>query len=89
MNTRERQPSDEGLREISAIRAWLLRIWGPANSWDNPLTGTRYDPVVRRHREEQQRAERTARRAARRRTHQERQFAAAHHGDDHYTPDVA
>ena len=34
-------------REINPVRAALLRIWGPAESWDNPLTGTKYDPALR------------------------------------------
>lgn len=38
--------SDAEFRPISPVRAALLRIWGPADSWDNPLTGTRYDPAL-------------------------------------------
>lgn len=39
-------------RPIGAVHATLLRMLGPADSWDNPLVGTRYDPrvsVQRRH----------------------------------------
>jgi len=30
---------------IGRVQAALLRVWGPADSWDNPLAGTKYDPV--------------------------------------------
>ena len=36
---------DEGLKPIGRVQGTLLRIWGPADSHDNPLVGTRYDPV--------------------------------------------
>jgi hypothetical protein len=51
----------EGLRHINPIRARLLMVFGPADSWDNPLCGTKYDPLVRQHREHQRRAERRLR----------------------------
>jgi len=35
------------LLRVNRVKAWALMIWGPADSWDNPLCGTRYDPVVR------------------------------------------
>ena len=35
------------LRQMNPVRAALLRVWGPAESWDNPLTGTKYDPALR------------------------------------------
>jgi hypothetical protein len=47
MQLHRNPPDDEGLAPIGRWRGTLLRIWGPADSWDNPLVGTRYDPVVR------------------------------------------
>lgn len=45
---------DEGeLRPIGRISAALLRVYGPADTPDNPLTGTRYDPVLRARRDMQ------------------------------------
>jgi len=32
---------------MSRLQGTLLRIWGPSDSWDNPLVGTRYDPALR------------------------------------------
>jgi hypothetical protein len=45
--------SDPGhdFRPINPVRAALLRVWGPAESWDNPLTGTKYDPTLRAERQ--------------------------------------
>jgi hypothetical protein len=37
-------------------------IWGPAQSWDNPLMGTLFDPVVKQHRELARREARRERR---------------------------
>ncbi len=37
---------DPRFRPINKVQATLLRVWGPADSWDNPLTGTRYDPAL-------------------------------------------
>jgi hypothetical protein len=34
----------ERYRPINPVYATLLRMWGPADSWDNPLVGTRFDP---------------------------------------------
>jgi hypothetical protein len=47
MKNRQNHPEDENLRRINPIRAMLLKVWGPADSWDNPLSGTRYDPVLK------------------------------------------
>jgi hypothetical protein len=52
---------------ISRIKAWALRIWGPANSPENPLTGTRFDPVFLEHKDEE-RARTRRLRAARKRS---------------------
>ena len=38
---------DEGLKPMSRLQGTLLRIWGPSDTWDNPLVGTRYDPALR------------------------------------------
>jgi hypothetical protein len=46
-----RHPEDESLRPINPFRAMLLKVWGPADSWDNPLTGTKYDPVLKQRRQ--------------------------------------
>jgi hypothetical protein len=35
----------EGLKPISRVRGVLLQVWGPADSWDSPLAGTRYDSI--------------------------------------------
>jgi hypothetical protein len=51
MQLRGKLVEDEGLRPIGRVRSTLLRIWGPADSWDNPLVGTRYDPVRRTQRQ--------------------------------------
>lgn len=42
---------DDGLRPITRRRAWMIMCLGPASSWDNPLNGTRYDPIRRQHRD--------------------------------------
>jgi hypothetical protein len=63
---------DEGLKPISRLQGTLLRIWGPADSHDNPLVGTKYDPVrqvqrqhddleYRRHRSEERKQRRDLR----------------------------
>ena len=44
------EPEQE-FRPMHPMRAALLRIWGPADSWDNPLTGTKYDPALRAQRQ--------------------------------------
>ena len=47
MQLRRKSSYDEGLKPIGRVQGTLLRIWGPADSWDNPLVGTRYDPSLR------------------------------------------
>jgi len=42
---------DDGFIPIGRVRGTLLRIWGPADSWDNPLAGTRYDPTLQAQRQ--------------------------------------
>src|SRR6476661_1107306 len=95
MRSRPKHPLEEGLEHINPVRARLLKVFGPADGWDNPLVGTQYDPAVRqkieierRHereacREEHRRAPRTRpRRASRagRALHPRRRLAAAPHG---------
>jgi hypothetical protein len=46
MQLRRRPAEDEGLKPIGRLEGTLLRIWGPADSWDNPLVGTKYDPAL-------------------------------------------
>ena len=83
MGKREERISDTELRPISWFRAHALMIWGPAQSWDNPLMGTRYDPVLRQHQGQARRARREARREGR----EQRRLDRARIGDEHYTPD--
>lgn len=51
MQLHRKSSNDEGLKPIGRLRGILLRIWGPADSWDNPLVGTRYDPALRNKRQ--------------------------------------
>jgi hypothetical protein len=51
MTTRDRKAEEEGLRPIHPVRAWLLKIWGPADAWDNPLVGTKHDPALKQRRD--------------------------------------
>ena len=83
MSKRDERTSDRELRPIGWVRAHALMIWGPAQSWDNPLMGTRYDPVLR---QDQLRARR-ARREARREGREQRRLDRARIGDEHCTPD--
>jgi hypothetical protein len=71
------------LRLISWLRARALTIWGPAQSWDNPLMGTRFDRVLKQRREL---ARREASRARRERREQ-RRLDRARIADEHFTPD--
>jgi hypothetical protein len=84
MKTRETRHPDEGVRHINPIRARLLQIWGPAESWDNPLMGTRYDPNLRRRRDARRRHEREARHEERRNA---KRATRAEGASEHYTPD--
>jgi len=63
MRPREKHPqdSDDEFRQISHLKATLLRVWGPADSWDNPLAGTKYDPIVAQRRQHEQLEERRSR----------------------------
>jgi hypothetical protein len=72
---------------INPVRAWALKVWGPADSWDNPLSGTRYDPVVQQHRDEERRHERAEQRTARRRARREHRSAGPQEPSEHYTLD--
>jgi hypothetical protein len=83
MSKRDERISETELRPISWLRAHALMIWGPAQSWDNPLMGTRYDPVRRQHQDRARRAYREARREGR----EQRRLDRAYIGDEHYTPD--
>ena len=83
MSKRDERNPDPELRPIGWLRAHALMIWGPAQSWDNPLMGTRYDPVLR---QAQGRARR-GRREARREHRAQRRLDRARIGDEHYTPD--
>ena len=94
MKTREKHIDEQPLREMSRREAALYKIWGPAESWDNPLMGTRFDPAVKQHRFEVRRAKRAARRARhrlrrdqRRLRREQRRNAAIYEPSEHYTPD--
>ena len=52
-------------RSISRTQAALIMLFGPANSWDNPLVGTKYDPRLAEHRQRVAVARRRARASAR------------------------
>ena len=39
MKGHARRPAPDGLRHITRVQAWLLRMFGPGDSWDNPLVG--------------------------------------------------
>jgi hypothetical protein len=49
VSTRAENAAEHRLRHINVVRARLLQVFGPADSWDSPLTDTKYDPVVRQH----------------------------------------
>jgi len=40
-------------RPMGRMQAMGLRIWGPADSHDNPLYGTKYDPILRQRRQQE------------------------------------
>lgn len=53
-------------RNIHPVHALFLRLLGPADCWDSPLIGTKYDPYYQtlRHRQQvQRRRERALRRS--------------------------
>jgi hypothetical protein len=80
-NEPEREVRTEPEREfrpMNPVRAVLLRIWGPADSWDNPLTGTKYDPGLRAERQHESLEWR--RRRSLRRKQQWNRLIHRHHG---------
>jgi hypothetical protein len=87
MSKREERISGPQTRPISWLRARALTIWGPAQSWDNPLMGTRYDPVLKQRRELARREARRARRETRREQREQHRLDRARVPDEHYTPD--
>jgi hypothetical protein len=58
---RPSRTESEGLKPINPIRARLLMVWGPAEAWDNPLSGTKYDPRIRQRKADRCQAERRSR----------------------------
>lgn len=74
------------VRNINPVRARLLQVFGPADSWDNPLAGTKYDPAIRQHEEQTRRGEKQARRAERRRA-RDLHRVVSEPETDHHTPD--
>jgi hypothetical protein len=65
MNKRDQSPEQH---RMSWIRSRAYLIWGPADSWDNPLAGTKYDPRLR----QEQQAARHQKRLARQEEHRAR-----------------
>ena len=87
MRSRPKHPLEEGLQHINPVRAQLLKVFGPAEGWDNPLVGTQYDPAVRQKIEIERRHEREARREEHRRARAEGR-AGHREPDEHFTPDA-
>jgi hypothetical protein len=87
MKSPDKKVDEQGLRYISPIRAWLLRILGPADTWDNPLVGTKYDPVVKQHRELERQAERCAHHEQHRHGREEHGVTDAPENPEHNTSD--
>jgi hypothetical protein len=90
---KHKHPLEEGLEHINPVRGQLLKIFGPADGWDNPLIGTQYDPVVRQKIATERRHERLARHEERRHAHAGRRRSPAYgegsrqRAPEHYTPD--
>ena len=87
MRSRPKHPLEDGLQHINPVRARLLKIFGPAEGWDNPLVGTQYDPAIRQKIEVERRHERQARREEHRRARAEG-HAAHPEPAEHSTPDA-
>jgi hypothetical protein len=87
MRTREIHAAQSQWRSIGRGRAWLLKIWGPAESWDHPLVGTQYDPTVRQRRAQVRRAERRPARPDSGRAREEQRRVREGEPADQYTPD--
>jgi hypothetical protein len=87
MKSRPKHPLEEGLEHINPVRARLLKVFGPADGWDNPLVGTQYDPAVRQKIEIERRHEREARRKEHRRARAQG-HAAHREPEEHFTPDA-
>jgi len=58
-------PHLQPTRSISRAQLFLIHVFGPADSWDNPLVGTQYDPRLGEHRQREAVARRRARAAER------------------------
>jgi hypothetical protein len=77
----QHQPNpDQEFRYINPFQAALLRVWGPAESWDNPLTGTKYDPLLRARRQHASLEMRQARWQRRKEHWSGRMHLRHHHG---------
>jgi len=87
MTERDRPIPDTELRPINWMRARALMIWGPGESWDNPLMGTRFDPTVRQRRDQARRAARHARHEHRDELREQHRLDRARLSDEHCTPD--
>jgi hypothetical protein len=87
MTERDRPIPDTELRPINWMRARALMIWGPGESWDNPLMGTRFDPTVRQRRDQARRAARHSRHEHRDELREQHRLDRARLSDEHCTPD--
>jgi len=43
-------PHLQPTKTVSRFYALVVKMLGPADSWDNPLNGTKYDPRLAEHR---------------------------------------
>lgn len=58
-------PHLQPTRSIGRTQAILIKLYGPAESWDHPLIGTKYDPRLAEYRQGETAARWRARRADR------------------------
>jgi hypothetical protein len=75
------------VRHINPVQARLLQLLGPADSWDSPLAGTKYDPATRQHEQLERRQAKQARKARRRHEHEVHRMENNAAESDHHTPD--
>ena len=93
MRRKRKHPPNEELEHIHPVRAFLLKIFGPAEGRGDPLAGTQHDPVVQQKIETEQQHERWARQEARGHPIAERRKSHADDEDahpevhEHSTPD--
>jgi hypothetical protein len=86
MNAPHEQVPRHRVRHINPVQARLLQLLGPADSWDNPLAGTKYDPATRQHEQQDRRHAKQARKAQRRYEHEQHRMDNGTKSE-HHTPD--